>query len=232
MKPKASRLLAANYLAAAAVLLCMLVLLGLTPRLCAQASLLLQYKFDEINGATTAVDSSVNGRNGTINANTDTSAAFVPGFSGNGLRFHAGTGTANWVTPPNLGTKTAFSIATWVKLDNANDWQALFHSNDWSSGKVHSALRCYTNNFQIMLPLNAAAPVDQYSDNVYPIIGDGVGVWHHVAYCYDSVAKTVKFYVDGVEKGSKTTPQQSAPTWMRSDRCPEQQRQAVQWHDG
>lgn len=182
---------------------CTFIIFALAP-MAQAANLLLHYKFDESNGATTVADSSGNGRNGTVNPNTDTSAAFPTAVYGNGLRFHAGAGTANWVRPPNMPNLANFSYCVWVKLDNANDWQAVLHSDAWNSGKVHSVIRSWANNFQTMLPINTCNPTDQYSDNVYSITGNPVGVWHHIAITYDSAGKYCDFYFDGVLRGRRT----------------------------
>jgi hypothetical protein len=85
------------------------------------------YLFDEASG-TTAADATGNGRTATVNGG----AVRVAGRSGNAVDL---SGSSQYVSLPSgiLAGATAFSVATWVRLDTLSNWQRIF---DFGSGST------------------------------------------------------------------------------------------------
>jgi hypothetical protein len=83
------------------------------------------YRFNETSG-TSAADATGNGKTATLAGG----ATWVAGQSGNAVNL---SGTAQYVTVPAgiLSGATAFTIATWVRLDAIANWARLF---DFGSG--------------------------------------------------------------------------------------------------
>ncbi len=112
---------------------------------------------------------------------------------GDHLKFDAGGGR----TWPEL------TLAAWVRLDRLDaPYQSLLHMDGWGGegyGLVHWMINeATTMRFAVwgntLAPGSAEA--EDYPDSRSPVLSDR-GRWIHLATVYDSVAKTVRFYLNG-----------------------------------
>lgn len=95
------------------------------------------------------------------------------------------------------------TLAAWVRIDRMGDpYQSLYHTDDWSSekfGQVHWMLT-HTACMRLALRGNTLADGSRekqgFPDSLTPVLSER-GRWIHLATVYDSVAKTVRFYVNG-----------------------------------
>ncbi len=152
------------------------------------------WAFNEGSG-TTASDSI-----GTASGNVS-GAAWVNGKSGKALDFNGQD--SNYVAVSgNAGTFDRLTIGMWVKVDSLpHECNSLLSCDGWDSGDVQ--FRIDSANSNLIFALNGnSSPEDPYyggvsstSNSFGPSMFDS---WHHVAVTYDSVSKTVKFYIDGV----------------------------------
>ena len=96
------------------------------------------------------------------------------------------------------------TLAAWVRLDHLGEpYQSLYHTDGWAAnapGQVHWML---TQNATMRLALRGntlAAGSDEKSDfpdSKTPVLPER-GRWIHLAAVYDSQARTVRFYLNGV----------------------------------
>ena len=107
-------------------------------------------------------------------------------------------GDADW---PQL------TVAAWVRLDRLGEpFQSLYHTNGWSKqnpGQVHWMI-VGAGVMRLALPgwqLGAnAIERHEHPESRTPVLGTA-GRWMHLAFVYDSDARTVSFYVDGRPDG-------------------------------
>jgi hypothetical protein len=116
---------------------------------------------------------------------------------GDHLPLDAG-GDADW---PQL------TVAAWVRLDRLGEpYQSLYHTDGWNRqnpGQVHWMI-VDSGVMRLALPgwtLGADA-IEQHGhpESRTSVLG-AEGRWMHLAFAYDSIAKTVRFYVDGRPDG-------------------------------
>ncbi|MCX6344612.1 MAG: PA14 domain-containing protein [Armatimonadetes bacterium] len=144
------------------------------------------YTFDE-NAGTIAKDSSGSDRHGALMNGT----MWTTGKIGSAISLD---GLDDYVAVPNIGNRASFTLMAWVKVDMlANARNALFHCDGWESG---DAALSVANTGELIFALNGASAEEQSS--AYKFCGDDLGRWKHVTLVYDSAAKSVKFYLDGV----------------------------------
>jgi hypothetical protein len=165
------------------------------------------WTFDETSG-TTVIDSSGQGKNGTLSAVDNTTyPTRITGHSGNALLFNQNGSNQNNVTVAlntgdalkNLGE--AFTISMWVRRDALSAYSALLS----------------TDTYEIDLATNPDAPdldaIDHfYSANVeWQLEIDGetadqaLGNWYHFAVTYDG--NYLRKYVNGVLVATIDAPQ-------------------------
>ena len=146
--------------------------------------------FNEASG-TTAADSTVNGRHGTL-VNGPTR---VTGKGGNAVDLD---GTNDYVSLPTgvVSTLSDFTISTWVNLDAASPWSRIF---DFGSG---------TTNYMFLTPANGATGTVRFAITTsggggeQTISGTSAlptGAWTHVAVTVSGNLGIL--YVNGVEVG-------------------------------
>jgi catechol 2,3-dioxygenase-like lactoylglutathione lyase family enzyme len=107
-------------------------------------------------------------------------------------------GDADW---PQL------TVAAWVRLDRLGEpFQSLYHTDGWSKqnpGQVHWMI-VGSGVMRLALPgwrLGAnAIERHEHPESRTPVLGTA-GRWMHLAFVYDSDARTVSFYVDGRPDG-------------------------------
>jgi hypothetical protein len=124
------------------------------------------------------------------------------------------------------------TLAAWVRIDRMGDpYQSLYHTDGWSSdhaGQVHWML---TREARMRLALRGNTLAEGtretggFPDSLTPVLSER-GRWVHLATVYDSVAGTVRFYVNG-RFDSETRQHTALPArlgpaqignWNRSDR--------------
>ena len=168
---------------------------GLAAMPSATAALKVWYKFDETTG-TAVADASGNGFNGAVNG----SYTWTPGKFGN---CYATTGGGNFIRVPDLGTfPNGFTLSCWVQDRSTADWQCLFANDSWAANAVNIDIRSYTNTYQWLFSVNGATGADQFGANKYGVINQYE--WHHIAFVYNTTAKTIDFYIDGVKSSTNT----------------------------
>ncbi len=92
------------------------------------------------------------------------------------------------------------TLAAWVRLDRLGaPYQSLYHTDGWNSsrpGQVHWMINRDTT-MRLALQQNAMPPGPvHYPDSRTPVLPEQ-GRWVHLAVVYDSVARTVRFYLNG-----------------------------------
>ncbi|MEI6714842.1 MAG: LamG-like jellyroll fold domain-containing protein [Verrucomicrobiota bacterium] len=95
------------------------------------------------------------------------------------------------------------TLATWVRIDQlGSPYQSLYHTDGWQDetrGQVHWMLT-KDNTMRLALRGNtlAASSVEKhgYPDSTTSVLPER-GRWIHLATVYDSVARTVRFYLNG-----------------------------------
>lgn len=99
------------------------------------------------------------------------------------------------------------TVAAWVRLDRLGaPYQSLYHTDDWTKqnpGQVHWMI-VDSGVMRLALPgwkLDANA-IERHGhpESRTSVLGTE-GRWMHLAFAYDSIAKTVRFYVDGRPDG-------------------------------
>ena len=157
------------------------------------------WKFDDASG-TTAVDSSGNGNDGTLNGNdhghghgngnggTD---QWITGAVGGALDFDGRNDYINCGNDQSLGiTGTQITVAAWVRWDSNDAWSAIAmrtSSGNWDDGYGLYAHSDGTVNFY----------VTKYNRNRAVKAFSADGQWHHIVGTYDG--SSVRIWVDGVE---------------------------------
>ena len=155
------------------------------------------WALDETTGGS-AIDSSGYGNVGTlVNGPTH-----VAGKVANGLQFDGLSAHVRVANSTSLYVTNAFTIATWVKLDSAGQWQSLvskvasegvnvYPFSDYSliavasgTGFVSRVTVTTAGSFNMLDSTNAVS----------------YGAWHHLAGVYDGA--TLKVFIDGVQSGS------------------------------
>lgn len=173
------------------------------------SDLLLWWKFDESSGAT-AADSSSWARTGTVTGG----ASWVTGVNGNALSFDGVddyvSGSVAGLPAPNQPQ----TIALWTNVSSIP-----------STAKNIVSLTDPTAQSSIEIVFaNSQWRVDQFGVGVTggQILGEATPAtgWHHLAYTYDGT--THRFYVDAVQRDSRTVaPQAAAHTVFNVGRWPE-----------
>lgn len=125
------------------------------------------------------------------------------------------------------------SLAAWVRIDRLGQpYQSLYHTDGWEDdrpGQVHWMITqdCVMRlALKKLLLADGAVERHGHPDSLTPVVG-ARGRWMHLAAVYDSVAGTVRFYVDGRRDGetmlAHAPPARLGPArignWNRSDRC-------------
>ncbi|MCX6878230.1 MAG: hypothetical protein NTW21_31125 [Verrucomicrobia bacterium] len=141
-------------------------------------------------------DSSGNAKHGTLKG----AATYGTGYMNSGsLDTTAATGACS-VPALGDGESAAFTMCAWLKpTQNAADYDgyrmALYQEPGWGPHYVHVALTTY-NGYRGMVAAIYGADPERAQSNM--VSEWSLGTWHHVAIVYDSIAKTVKYYYDGV----------------------------------
>ncbi|NQT51631.1 NPCBM/NEW2 domain-containing protein [bacterium] len=177
------------------------VVLCLTLAAAAQAGVVAHWSFDETSG-TSAADST-----GTLNANAvlKTATSVGGGVSLNANGVHGGSSVSmsgvagNYMRTPYINGihTTDYTIAAWTNQRDTGantvfaDWQ-----NQW-------AFRLYTQGGELGYDQRSPLP---YGNSVGGFHGTvPTNSWQHVAFTWDSAAKTARWYINGSEVDQATT---------------------------
>ena len=96
------------------------------------------------------------------------------------------------------------TLAAWVRLDRLGaPYQSLYHTDGWDGdkpGQLHWMINKDTT-MRLALKNNTmpslAGPTNKNPDSLTPVLPEQ-GRWVHLAVVYDSEARTVRFYLNGV----------------------------------
>ncbi|WP_375423216.1 fibronectin type III domain-containing protein [uncultured Friedmanniella sp.] len=155
-----------------------------------------RWKFEEGSGATTA-DDSTNGYTATL----QNSPAWTPGEIGTyGLLFN-GTNAHAYPSSSVIDTSKSFSVSAWARPDGDTSGYNMVASVDGAN---------YSSGFYLQLTdggrwafnrssADVASPVYAASNSTAAAVS---GTWYHLVGVYDSVAKTLTLYVNGVKQAS------------------------------
>lgn len=160
------------------------------------------WRFGEESGATTAVDETGNGWDGTYNGDPSFGQDGALSFKDDdGAVYMDGAGDAvdlGDVIDPQTGS---FTVESWIKVDDVSvEGQRIQVKEDGTNGWAISvgdsgqsgAIRFFIRDSATFTSLDTATGVISN------------GVWHHIVGVYDASAGTRKIYVDAVEEASAT----------------------------
>lgn len=151
------------------------------------------WKLDETTGAT-AADTSGNGHVATLAGG----ASWVRGRSENSLRLDGSTGRASTAGPVVRADKS-FAVAGWVKLTSAGRWGAMISQPGTRAGSFDLQYSQADNRWAFTMysaDADSAVVTRAVSTHVPQL-----NAWTHLAGVYDSGAKEIRIYVDGVFSG-------------------------------
>ncbi|MBN1888600.1 MAG: Ig-like domain-containing protein [Thermoflexales bacterium] len=154
---------------------------------------LLELRFDQPPGSAAFADSSGNGRVGTCDPAAGACPdSGLPGRANQALRFD---GANDYVALPDLGSQERLAVGLWVnvaQLPLSGTLTSLIHHDGWNAaGQVHMHLN---HEGKLTFTVNSNAPHTFESNFSF---ASALNRWVHLAYVYDSLAKTFALYVDG-----------------------------------
>ena len=92
--------------------------------------------------------------------------------------------------PADLGSFDSFTVALWVRPDQApGEYSSLLSTCGWNAGGLHLLL---LNNRHFRVAFHDGKPTDRDSQAVAP-----AGAWTHLAVVHDAAGKMVRIYVNG-----------------------------------
>jgi hypothetical protein len=152
------------------------------------------WKFDEGTG-TSAADSFSNSNTGTLPA-----AGWTTRKVGTSALNLTGANTSYLdVANPVIDSSQSYTVATWVRLNNLNGFQAFVSIEGTNispfsllmyNGVFHFCQRSSDSTNSTLAEVNGLAPT--------------IGTWYYVVGVYDKTANTVQLYVNGVSQGTAT----------------------------
>ncbi|MHC4758662.1 MAG: LamG domain-containing protein, partial [Planctomycetota bacterium] len=133
-------------------------------------------------------------------------ANWTEGRFGGALDFD---GQNDYVSVGHLGNYEAITISMWINIDSlrSEDETNLFNNTGWEEGDLHLHI---TDNGQLFYSqmLEGMAELEEFSN--YEFTKEDFGKWHHLAVVYDSVKKSLSYYIDG-KLDSKFTLENTGP---------------------
>lgn len=161
------------------------------------------YRFDETSG-TTAADSSGNGRTATLLGG----ASWLAGKIGGAVALDGKNG---YVQLPDgiMNGATAYTVATWVKLDTLATWSRIFDFGNGTTAYMFLTPNSGDNTLRYAITSGGGGAEQQINAPALP-----TGSWQHVAVTYGG--NTATLYVNGTVVGSNTA-MVVQPTWFGND---------------
>jgi hypothetical protein len=151
-------------------------------------------KFDEAGG-TTAVDSTGNGWNGTL----QNGATWTAGYSNNAVNLSSNS--SQYVSLPSgvMTNITDFTIAAWINLSSVANWNRIFDFGTGTSVYMFLSPRSSSGAIRYAITTGSSAG-EQQINGTSPL---PIGGWHHVAVTQSGM--TGILYVDGVAVGTNSS---------------------------
>jgi hypothetical protein len=158
------------------------------------------WRLDEAEGATEAVDSSSNAFHATLAG----AASWVDGVNGNALHLDGTSGSAG-TAGPVVRTDQSFSVSAWVRVSTAASYGATVVSEDGNrNGGFSLQYWGPTRQWRFAMP---TADTDNAGANAALSAAPAqVGAWTHLIGVYDASAAQVRLYVNGVLAGTAPRP--------------------------
>ncbi len=160
------------------------------------------YRFDETTG-TTAADASGHGMTATLVGG----GTWTAGQAGGAIGLDGAGGHVR--LPAVLKGATAYSVATWVRLDAVATWSRVFDFGNGTTSYMFLTPRSGDGTLRFAITAAGAGAEEQINA---PALA--AGGWHHVAVTYaDGVGV---LYVDGVE-AARNASMSVQPLWFGND---------------
>ncbi len=164
------------------------------------------YRFDETSG-TTAADSSGNARNGTVTiAGTGTSTFSTTHQVGtraidlNGANNVNGAAVSIPASLNAMGATTAVTIACWVNVTTARNWQRIWDFNNTSTTGYMFLTTAEQTNMRVRFAITQTTNTGEQMITSAAVLATG---WHHIAIVLDVGATyTGTMYIDGLVAGT------------------------------
>jgi hypothetical protein len=158
------------------------------------------YRFEEGDGATVAVDSSGEGKNGVYTnvslGNPGAAAALgrAAGFKGS---------SSSLVAVPALGAAPSLggsgnnqvTIEAWIEPQQLSGAEAIYAVNIWANGVVHFLVNGSSIRFTVGNSVNADGSPDDANFPSSPDIG--IGTWAYAAVVYNGATPSAVLYING-----------------------------------
>ncbi|HET6149637.1 MAG TPA: LamG domain-containing protein [Polyangia bacterium] len=172
------------------------------------------YRFDDVVGRTTAVDSASNGRTARLISLGGGSAAFSTtaqvGTGALNLTSTSGTVGGFVALPaslPTLGATTAVTISCWVNVRTVRSWQRIFdlgsNTTTYMSLTAHALGLAVPNVPRFAITVTGNGPGEEEAIVMARPAPLSVGAWHHLAVVLGPGATyTGTLYIDKVAVGA------------------------------
>ncbi|GIG88573.1 LamG-like jellyroll fold domain-containing protein [Plantactinospora endophytica] len=163
------------------------------------------WRLDGKGAETSALDGSGHGHHGTVSnsGSTPVGAAWTLGRNADALRFDGTAGHVSTGNGSTVRTDATFTVAAWVRLDDADgNWHtAVSQDGNRGSGFYLQYVPMSRSWAFAMLRSDVDAAL---ADRAVAATPAPVGVWTHLAGVYDVATATMRLYVDGVPVASTT----------------------------
>jgi hypothetical protein len=122
-------------------------------------------------------------------------------------------------TTPSVDTSQSYSVSTWAKISNLNDYQTLVTQNATTRGSYYLQYSKAFNAWTFVAPsTDNIAPSAYYA--AHAATPPQTGQWTHLVATYDATTHTMTLYVNGQYAGSGTNPtpwNATGPTTIGAD---------------
>ena len=147
------------------------------------------WKLDDASG-NTAIDSSGNGYDGTLEGDPE----WVAGQLGGALKFDGSGDAVNLGSADVFNFTGSFSISAWANIEAWNDgsWQNVIVGKHGEGTSWQ--LRKHGANDNLTFTIRGTTGADDPQGTIVPTHGE----WHHVVAIYDAEAETRAVYIDNV----------------------------------
>jgi hypothetical protein len=162
------------------------------------------HPFDETSG-TVAADATGHGKAATLVGG----ASWTAGRIGGAVALDGANGSYVALADGVVNGATAYSVATWVRIDALSTWSRIFDFGTGTSANMFLTPRSGSGTLRYAITAGGSDGEQQINVPVLP-----TGVWKHVAVTYaDGVGV---LYVDGAEAGRNAS-MQVVPLWFADE---------------